>query len=148
MRARAAVLLLFAVLGVAPASAQHGPLGARVRVTTSAVPGERVVGRLAALTPDTLAVAVGGGAATLTLSTREVELLELSRGRPRLQWATTGATIGLVGCTVLGTVVGSVYGFVGGFVVGVVVGAPLGAGIGAFSAQERWTPYSIPREKW
>lgn len=122
--------------------------GSRVRVTAPAVSPERLVGRVAALTADSLLLTRGAGA-RLQIDTRQVQAMSVSAGRNRWGWALRGAGIGFLAGGIAGGIAGghgdsSGLGGLVGFLAGVIVGTPLGAGIGAAAAPERWTPVRLP----
>jgi hypothetical protein len=150
--------LVLAACACAPLAAQDAPArdlrglgvsaGSRVRLTAPAVSERPLVGRVAGLTADSLALERGAGA-RLQIDTRHVESLAVSAGRRRWRWALNGAAVGLL----VGAVVGAQLATGGaaadvaalaGLVAGAVVGTPLGAGIGAAAAPERWTPVRLP----
>jgi len=152
--------LVLIVCACAPAAAQDAPPpardlrglgvseGSRVRVTAPAVSPERLVGRVAALTADSLLLTRGAGA-RLQIDSRQVQAISVSAGRNRFVWALKGAGIGFLVGGILGAQAGghgdhTGLGALAGFVAGVVTGTPLGAGIGAAAAPERWTSVRIP----
>jgi hypothetical protein len=151
----AAVLLACAC---APAAAQAAPsrdlrglgvsAGSRVRVVAPVVTPAPMVGRVAALTADSLLLTRAPGA-RLQIDSRYVQTLQVSAGRNRFAWALKGAGVGMlvgavVGARALGK--GDQTGLVAlaGFFVGAIVGTPVGAGVGAAVAPERWLPVRLP----
>jgi hypothetical protein len=141
----------------APLAAQDAPArdlrglgvsaGSRVRLTAPSVSERPLVGRVDALTADSLALARGAGA-RLQIDTRHVEGLAVSAGRNRWGWAIRGAGLGFLVGGIVGAQAasGDQADFAGlvGLIAGVIVGTPLGAGIGAAAAPERWTPVRLP----
>lgn len=87
---RATLLIALACAAVAPRLwAQDDrlslPLGTRVRILGGAEAWP-FTGNVLRVTPDTLAVAVGGGSALIQFPTSRLTSLEVSEGRDRLQW--------------------------------------------------------------
>jgi len=122
--------------------------GSRVRVTAPAVSPERLVGRVAGLTADSLLLTRGAGA-RLQIDTRQVQAMSVAAGHNRWGWALRGAGVGFLVGGILGAQAGgngdhTGLGALAGFVAGVITGTPLGAGVGALAAPERWTPVRLP----
>ena len=154
-RARRVVSLatLLLVAGHVPrAQAQPDHLqlstGARVRIVRAA--GEEpFVGNVARVTPDTLAVGVGGGSVLLQLPLAQLVSLEASVGRDRLLWTGNGVVYGSVGTALATGFVlaqqypGSLVGFVGA-IAGGLVGAVGGGMVGAMLSPERWEAVRLP----
>jgi hypothetical protein len=135
----------------APVDLRGGSIGAgsRVRLSVPSVSPDPLVGRVAALTADSLLLSRGSGV-HLQLDSRAIQRVEVSAGRHRVRWALAGAVVGmLVGGVAGGSAGGkgddSGLGALAGFVAGVIVGTPLGAGVGALAAPERWRPVALPR---
>jgi hypothetical protein len=130
-----------------------GPVivGTRVRVwqRVASDVSMPVVGRVAHITSDSIALYAEGLTTPVALAWPSVARVEVSAG-PRTESRTTGAArggiIGALGGAVLGVVLGNManrnapkFG-----VVGVVVGGGIGAGIGAYTPGERWQPATSP----
>lgn len=90
----AATLAAFATADVAAAQQLLEPLfpGSRVRITTNAE-SRRVVGTLAATTPDSVVIT---DRTRQALARQEIARVEASRGRARWKWALGGAIVGAV----------------------------------------------------
>lgn len=151
----AAVLLACACVSAAAQAASSRDLrglgvsaGSRVRLVAPVVTPGPMVGRVAALTADSLLLTRAPGA-RLQIDSRYVQTLQISAGRNRFAWALKGAGVGLlvggvVGARAMGR--GDDTGLVAlaGFFVGAIIGTPLGAGVGAAAAPERWMPVRLP----
>jgi len=126
--------------------------GARVRIVRA--PGEApFVGNVARVTPDSIAVGVGGGNVLVQLPLAHLASLEVSDGRDRTAWTSNGLKFGAIGGAVVTGLAlgheypGSLVGFVGAFagaIAGGFMGAIGGGVAGAILAPERWERVSIP----
>ena len=116
---------------------------ARVRVRLLPEPGDWTVGRVRALTADSLLLQ-DAGVPSVALS--DVERLEVSRGRARGKWLLIGTGVGMVGGIVYSRAtldddpadIGGVQNTADGLA-NTILGMLMGGAAGYFLAPERWT---------
>lgn len=145
-----AMLAMLSLLSPSTAMAQRADdllaSGARVRVTP--MQSARFEGTAERLSMDTLTVAIAGGSVVVRYPTAQLERLEVSEGRNRVESAVTaggvGAGIGAIaGALILGGATGrDGFATLVGLVAGGLEGAALGAIGGALLAPERWRDVS------
>ena len=117
----------------------------RVRITAPLLSETVLLGTLRLMHGDSLLLTTSEGTARMRLPLRDVETIELSRGRDRIRYAGLGAVAGGLGMALaFGSSVeeqtgGEPIALGVGFLTGLLVGAPLGAVLGAAYAPERWT---------
>lgn len=119
------------------------PSGVRVRVTAPTVLPEPVVGRVVARTDEGLMISRNEGRVQITFSPEQIQLLEVSEGRNRGQWALMGGLGGMAAGALIGGWQGgrndpSGFGGALGFIAGGITGLFAGAIGGGLLAPERW----------
>lgn len=124
------------VVGLAP--------GTRVRLTAPGVAEKRVTASIVYMDSDSLVLQRGRNPERLVIPARNVERLEISRGRSHSLGTLRGIGLGALGGGLfLGGAQVVSEGVVGGwttliFISGAILGAPVGAVIGGIIGVERW----------
>ena len=150
----AAALIAFAPVALLAQAREPLEPGTRVRIEARALADTLLIGNLAFLDRDTLALAPPGkGASMIRIPTSAIERIEVSRGR--VSTVAIGAFLGIaVGAsagyalasrdTSCGYVCGAgqAIGGIGGAALGLLLGAGIGSEIK--SGPERWTEYPLP----